>query len=98
MYLAAVERIEGWRSLGDNVIETIINKSKKIKALKRAISESAEKKKQTPSQLRISEKDLQIKEYDDTMTARIVESIKVKSRNEIEIQFVGGYKEKKMLN
>lgn len=27
-----------------------------------------------------------------------VESIKVKSRNEIEIQFVGGYKEKKMLN
>ncbi|WP_288654719.1 recombinase family protein [uncultured Gemmiger sp.] len=72
--------------------------NEKIKALKRAISESAEKKKQTPSQLRISEKDLQIKEYDDTMTARIVESIKVKSRNEIEIQFVGGYKEKKMLN
>ncbi|WP_449428365.1 DEAD/DEAH box helicase family protein [Rhodanobacter umsongensis] len=32
--LAAVERIEGWRSLGDNVIETIINKSEKIKALK----------------------------------------------------------------
>lgn len=55
--------------------------NEKIKALKRAISESAEKKKQTPSQLRISEKDLQIKEYDDTMTARIVESIKVKSRN-----------------
>jgi len=32
--LAAVERIEGWRSLGDNIIETIINKSKKVKALK----------------------------------------------------------------
>jgi hypothetical protein len=32
--LAAVERIEGWRSLGDNIIETIINKSEKIKALK----------------------------------------------------------------
>jgi hypothetical protein len=32
--LAAVERIEGWRSLGDNVIETIINKSEKIKELK----------------------------------------------------------------
>lgn len=32
--LAAVERIEGWRSLGDNVIETIINKSDKVKALK----------------------------------------------------------------
>lgn len=32
--LAAVERIEGWRALGDNVIETIINKSDKIKELK----------------------------------------------------------------
>jgi hypothetical protein len=32
--MAAVERIEGWRSLGDNVIETIINKSEKIKELK----------------------------------------------------------------
>jgi uncharacterized membrane protein len=29
-----VERIEGWRSLGDNIIETIINKSDKIKELK----------------------------------------------------------------
>lgn len=32
--MAAVERIEGWRSLGDNVIETIINKSEKVKDLK----------------------------------------------------------------
>ena len=32
--MAAVERIEGWRTLGDNVIETIINKSEKIKELK----------------------------------------------------------------
>ncbi|WPZ29172.1 hypothetical protein T8A63_16320 [Sulfitobacter sp. OXR-159] len=32
--LAAVERIEGWRALGDNVIETIINKSEKVKELK----------------------------------------------------------------
>ena len=32
--LAAVERIEGWRTLGDNVIETIINKSEKVKDLK----------------------------------------------------------------
>ena len=67
--------------------------NEKIKTLKKAIAENAKKKKQTPPQLRISERDLQIKEYDDTLTARIVESIKVKSRNEIEIQFVGGYKE-----
>jgi predicted house-cleaning noncanonical NTP pyrophosphatase (MazG superfamily) len=33
--MAAVERIEGWRALGDNVIETIINKSNKVKKLKR---------------------------------------------------------------
>src|SRR5664279_3481514 len=32
--MAAVERIEGWRSLGDNIIETIINKSQKVKELK----------------------------------------------------------------
>ena len=32
--MAAVERIEGWRSLGDNIIETIINKSEKVKAIK----------------------------------------------------------------
>jgi hypothetical protein len=32
--LAAVERIEGWRNLGDNIIETIINKSEKVKDLK----------------------------------------------------------------
>lgn len=32
--MAAVERIEGWRALGDNVIETIINKSETVKELK----------------------------------------------------------------
>ena len=32
--IAAVERIEGWRALGDNIIETIINKSEKLKELK----------------------------------------------------------------
>jgi hypothetical protein len=32
--MAAVERIEGWRALGDNIIETIINKSEKVRDLK----------------------------------------------------------------
>ena len=44
--LAAVERIEGWRSLGDNVIETIINKSEKIKALKKKAKEEELTKKE----------------------------------------------------
>lgn len=35
----AVERIEGWRSLGDNVIETIINKSDLVKKLKNKAKE-----------------------------------------------------------
>jgi hypothetical protein len=35
----AVERIEGWRSLGDNIIETIINKSEKVKELKNKAKE-----------------------------------------------------------
>jgi hypothetical protein len=33
--MQAVERIEGWRALGDNIIETIINKSEKVKELRR---------------------------------------------------------------
>ena len=33
--MAAVERIEGWRALGENIIETIISKSEKIKDLKK---------------------------------------------------------------
>lgn len=37
--LAAVERIEGWRSLGDNIIETVINQSEKIKQLKKKAKE-----------------------------------------------------------
>lgn len=32
--MKAVERIEGWRALGDNIIETIINKADKVKELK----------------------------------------------------------------
>lgn len=47
--MAAVERIEGWRSLGDNIIETIINKSEKLKELKNKAKEkdlSAKEKKQ----------------------------------------------------
>ncbi len=38
--MAAVERIEGWRALGDNIIETIINKSDKVKALKNKAKET----------------------------------------------------------
>ncbi len=47
--MAAVERIEGWRSLGANIIETIINKSEKLKELKNKAKEtdlSAKEKKQ----------------------------------------------------
>lgn len=32
--LAAVERIEGWRALGENIIEAVINKSERVKELK----------------------------------------------------------------
>ncbi len=44
--MAAVERIEGWRSLGDNVIETIINKSEKVKSLKNKAKEGELSKKE----------------------------------------------------
>ncbi|MBL7988443.1 MAG: restriction endonuclease [Chlorobi bacterium] len=44
--MAAVERIEGWRSLGENIIETIINKSEKVKEIKG----KAKKKDLTPKE------------------------------------------------
>ena len=43
--LEAVERIEGWRSLGDNVIETIINKSDALKKLKKKGKDQSKKDK-----------------------------------------------------
>ena len=44
--MAAVERIEGWRSLGDNIIETIINKSERVKELKNKAKENTPSKKE----------------------------------------------------
>lgn len=47
--MKAMERIEGWRALGDNIIETIINKSETIKKLKNKAKEkelSAKEKKE----------------------------------------------------
>lgn len=47
--MAAVERIEGWRALGDNIIETIVNKSESVKDLKDKAKDkdlSAKEKKQ----------------------------------------------------
>jgi hypothetical protein len=45
--MEAVERIEGWRALGDNVIETIINKSDKVKELKSKAKEGGLSKKES---------------------------------------------------
>ncbi|HEY3783059.1 MAG TPA: DEAD/DEAH box helicase family protein [Fimbriimonadaceae bacterium] len=58
--MAAVERIEGWRALGDNVLETIINKSEKVKELKNKAKNgklTAKEKKQLSDE----EKDLKSK-------------------------------------
>jgi hypothetical protein len=44
--MAAVERIEGWRALGSNILETIINKSDIVKSLKN----KAKKKDLTPKE------------------------------------------------
>jgi hypothetical protein len=47
--MAAVERIEGWRALGDNIIETIINKSEKVKELKNKPKTRSRRRKKTSS-------------------------------------------------
>jgi hypothetical protein len=58
--MAAVARIEGWRALGDNVIETIINKSEKVKDLKNQAKEKDLTPKQT-KQLSDAEKEYRSK-------------------------------------
>jgi hypothetical protein len=64
--LAAVERIEGWRALGDNVIETIINKAEKVKDLKNKAKDGAlsakEKKELTDEEREYKSKRKQIQE------------------------------------
>lgn len=42
----AVGRIEGWRALGDNIIETIINKAEKIKDIKKKAKDKGLSKKE----------------------------------------------------
>ncbi len=58
--MAAVERIEGWRALGDNVLETIINKSEQLKALKRK-AEGKELTQKEKKQLTEAEKEFKSK-------------------------------------
>jgi DNA invertase Pin-like site-specific DNA recombinase len=66
--------------------------SDKIKQLKTAITQSSVNS-QTPSTPTnpITAKDLLITEYDDMLIARIIEKIIVKSRQDLEIIFIGGY-------
>ena len=65
----------------------------KIKRLKKAIEDTAvRQEKASQPEMLLSAKDLQIQEYDDALTARIIEKITVRSRNEIEIRFTGDYK------
>ncbi len=58
--MAAVERIEGWRSLGDNILETIINKSDVVKGLKNKAKEKDLSKKEL-TQLTEEEKEFKSK-------------------------------------
>jgi hypothetical protein len=58
--MAAVERIEGWRALGDNVLETIINKSDRIKELKKK-AKDAELSKKEKKELSDEEKEFKSK-------------------------------------
>lgn len=58
--MAAVERIEGWRSLGDNIIEAIINKTDTIKKLKKKGEEKGLNKKEK-KQLSDAEREMKSK-------------------------------------
>ena len=68
------------------------NLNSKIKHLKKVIADSAARQeKVSQPEMLLSAKDLQIQEYDDALTARIIEKITVGSRNDISIRFIGGY-------
>ena len=68
------------------------NLNSKIKHLKKVIADSAAQQEKTSlPEMLLSAKELQIREYDDALTARIIEKITVRSRNEILIRFIGGY-------
>ncbi len=58
--MEAVERIEGWRSLGDNILEAIINKSEVVKDLKKKAKEGNLSKKEM-KQLTEEEKEFKSK-------------------------------------
>ena len=58
--MAAVERIEGWRALGDDILETIINKSDVVKGLKNKAKEKELSKKEL-KQLTEEEKEFKSK-------------------------------------
>jgi hypothetical protein len=64
--LEAVMRIEGFRTLGENIIETVINKSQRVKGLKRKAEQgdlsSTEKKELTDAEKEYKAKRKQIQE------------------------------------
>lgn len=67
------------------------NLNSKIKHLKKVIADSAARQEKVGQpEMLLSAKDLQIQEYDDALTARVIEKITVRFRNEIEIRFIGG--------
>lgn len=59
--------------------------------------EQTQQEKASQPEMLLSAKDLQIQEYDDALTARIIEKITVRSRNEILIRFIGRYEKVMML-
>ena len=59
--MAAVGRIEGWRSLGDHIIETIINKSEKVKGLKTKAKEQGSLSARETKELSAEEKEYKSK-------------------------------------
>ena len=60
MEFLSPDRIEGWRALGDNVLETIINKSEEVKKLKKK-GESGSLSKKEKKQLTEEEKEYKSK-------------------------------------
>lgn len=92
-YLKPIE-IE-WLRRKYNEAETEEDRMAAHSILKANIAESTDGKGEDEEATKqLTAQDLLIKEYDDILTARIIEKVIVHSRQEIEIYFIGGYTQK----
>lgn len=80
----------------DRKLQQVNDEILSLKQLKKRTEQTIEQNKNRTSKVQeiiqmISEDDITIHDYSDTLTYRIIEQITILSKEEIRIRFVGGY-------